>query len=332
MSLAPQVLQAAGLEAAPIAFSDLPLIDLSPMGAAPVERQGVADALREACIGVGFFYVTGHGVNPAVRAKAFEMAEAFFDLPQAEKDKVSNKHSPIFRGYTGLMEENTDPANRGDLHEAFDLSLDLGPDDPDAQRGIYGWGPNLWPARPDGFRHAMMAYHAEMLALSARLYRAFALALHLPEDFFTSMLTKPVGELRLLHYPNQPAPEPDVIGIGAHTDYDTFTILATDDVSALQVQNADGAWVAAPPRPDTFIVNVGDLLQRWTNDIFRSTLHRAVNVSGRRRFSMPFFSSVNPLQIVEVLPSCVSAERPARYEPVAVGAYIEARMAAAYGT
>ena len=336
MTALPRLLAEAGLDARAVAFSELPVIDLAPFAesgaGAAAARHAVADALRRACVEVGFFYLTGHGVPQETTARAFAQAAAFFDLPQAEKDAVSNRLSPIFRGYTATMEENVDPAGAGDLHEAFDLSLEMDPEDPDAHRGLYGWGPNLWPARPEGFRAAMLAYHAEMVALSERLFRAFALALHLPEAHFAPALAKPLAELRLLHYPPQPEPDPSVLGIGAHTDYDCFTILATDDVPALQVLNSEGTWVAAPPRPECFIVNIGDLMERWTNDIFRSTRHRAVNLSGRRRFSMPFFASVNPLHRIETIPSCVSRDRPARYPPVAAGAYVEARMAAAYGT
>jgi isopenicillin N synthase-like dioxygenase len=120
-------------------------------------------------------------------------------------------------------------------------------------------------------------------------------------------------------------------GIGAHSDYDVFTVLATDDVPALQVLNPAGEWIAAPPIPDTFIVNVGDLMERWTNDLYRSTVHRAINCTGRRRFSIPFFSNVNPMEMISVLPSCQSPERPARYEPIGAAAYVEACMQEAYG-
>ena len=176
-----------------------------------------------------------------------------------------------------------------------------------------------------------MQYHAALQELCEALYRGFALSLDLDEHTFTPMLTKPIAELRLLHYPPQSGIDDNVLGIGAHSDYDVFTVLATDDVPALEILNPGGEWIAAPPIADAFIVNVGDLLQRWTNDLYRSTVHRAINRSGRRRYSLVFFSNVDPLETVAVLPSCQSPQRPARYSPIVVADYVESCMQEAYG-
>lgn len=313
-------------------FDSIPVIDIAPLFDDDEEqRTDVGTQIRKACTEVGFFYISGHGVDPEIYDGAFAAAKRFFDLPEARKQAVSIHNSPVMRGYTGLLQENTDPDNHGDLHEAFDASLDLAPDDPDVALGIYGYGVNQWPEMA-GFREPVMAYHAALRALSEALYRGFALSLELDEDHFAPMLTKPVAELRLLHYPPQEGALDDkVLGIGAHSDYDVFTVLATDEVPALQVLNPAGNWIDAPPIPGTFIVNVGDLMERWTNDIYRSTVHRAINATGRRRYSIPFFSNVNPLEMISVLPSCQSPERPARYEPIGAGAYVEACMQEAYG-
>ena len=313
-------------------FDTIPVIDIGPLfDGGDAVRRGVGAEIRAACLEVGFFYIRNHRVDPKVYAAGFDAARRFFDLPKADKDAVSNRHSEVMRGYTGLLEENTDPDNNGDLHEAFDASLDLAPDDPDRALGVYGWGVNLWPDTPD-FREQVMAYHAALLNLSETLYRGFALSLDLPEDHFAPLLTKPIAELRLLHYPPQdPQGDEKVIGIGAHSDYSVFTILATDDVPALQVMNPAGDWVAAPPIPGAFIVNVGDLLERWTNDLYRSTIHRAINTTGKRRYSIAFFSNINPLETFDVLPSCVTEDRAARYQPVGAAAYVEACMQDAYG-
>jgi isopenicillin N synthase-like dioxygenase len=313
-------------------FDQIPAIDIEALFEDDERaRRKVAAEMRAACLEVGFFYVKNHHVDPKVYEGGFDAARRFFDLPQAEKDAVSNRHSPVMRGYTSLLEENTDPDNDGDLHEAFDASLDLSPDDPDCALGIYGWGVNIWPACP-GFREQVMAYHSALQSLSEVLYRAFALSLDLPEDEFALLLKKPIAELRLLHYPPQDAQsEEKVIGIGSHSDYSVFTILATDDVPALQVMNPAGDWVDVPPMSVAFIVNVGDLLQRWTNDLYRSTVHRAINVTGQRRYSIPFFSNINPLETFEVLPSCITEDRLARYAPIGAAAYVEACMQDAYG-
>ncbi len=327
---AARLLTQAETAAAARPFDAVPLIDIHPLVAGGGGEAEVADAIRDACINVGFFYVSGHGIDHALVAGAFDAAQRFFRLPEEDKRAVSIRHSDKMRGYTGLLEENTDPDNEGDLHEAFDIGLDLAEDDPDAHAGIYGWGVNQWPELT-GFREQVLLYHSAMRELAAALYRGFALSLDLPADFFTAKYTKPISELRLLRYPSQPVPQDRTLGIGAHSDYDMFTILATDDVPALQILNPAGAWIDAPPMPGTFIVNVGDLLERWTNDLYRSTIHRAINVGARERYSLPFFSNIDPLEVVDVLPGCVSDERPARYPPVTAAAYVEACMQDAYG-
>ena len=321
-------------EAAVVArpFDEVPHIDITAL----VQQTGdeaeavVASQIRDACIHVGFFYISGHGIDTAFMSNTFDTAKRFFELPDANKQAVSILNSAHMRGYTGLLEENTDPDNLGDLHEAFDAGLDLADDDPDAHSGVYGWGLNQWPELA-GFREQVVAYHTTMVKLSKALYRGFALSLDLDRDFFTSKMNKPVSEIRLLRYPSQPVVDERTPGIGAHSDYDMFTILATDEVPALQLLNSAGEWIDAPPIPDAFIVNVGDLLERWTNDLYRSTIHRAMNDPKRDRYSIPFFSNIDPLEVVDVLPSCVSEDRPARYEPVAAGAYVEACMRDAYG-
>jgi isopenicillin N synthase-like dioxygenase len=312
-------------------FDGIPEIDVAPMAGTDLDaRRAVAAELRQACLEVGFFYVTGHSVDPTVVEAAFTSTERFFALPAEDKAAVSILHSDKLRGYTGLLEENTDPDNAGDLHEAFDIGLELAPDDPDADGDTYGWGHNQWPAL-DGFRDAVLAYYDEMRALCEQLYRAFALSLDLDESFFTDKMTKPIGELRLLRYPGQPERRDDVLGIGAHSDYDVFTVLATDEHEALEILNPAGDWIRVPPRADAFIVNVGDLLERWTNDLYRSTVHRAVNLGHHDRLSIPFFSNIDPMETVAVLESCRSEERPARYPPVQAGPYVEACMQEAYG-
>lgn len=327
-----RVLAQAGATAEAKPFDRIPLIDITPLFSTDAQARAIVGSeIRTACMDVGFFYVSGHGVDEAVYASAFAAAQSFFDLPDEHKSGVSIYNSAAMRGYTGLLEENTDPDNLGDLHEAFDASLDLDPDDPDVVSGTYGYGVNQWPEL-EGFRTVVMAYHQALGVLSETLYRGFALSLDLPEDHFAPMLTKPIAELRLLHYPPQDQHDDGkIMGIGAHSDYDVFTVLATDETPALQVQNPAGTWIDAPPLPGTFIVNVGDLMQRWTNDLYRSTIHRAINRTGQRRYSIPFFSNVNPLEMISVLPSCQSDDRPARYEPIGAAAYVEACMQEAYG-
>ncbi|MCW5623463.1 MAG: isopenicillin N synthase family oxygenase [Burkholderiales bacterium] len=317
-----------GLEARQVPFTEIPIIDFGPMtGSDVAARRAVGDAVRDACTRVGFFYARHHGVDPAIIDAAFSGAHAFFDLPEAAKRGVDIGKSPNLRGYTALLAENTDPSARGDLHEGFDLALEVPADDADVRAGVFGYGPNQWPDALPTLKPALLAYHAAVRAFGERVFCAFALALDLPEDYFRPLIGKPMAHMRVLHYPSQDGPVDDrQIGIGAHSDYECFTMLYTDDVPALQVLNSAGRWIQAPPVPGCFIVNVGDLMARWTNDYFASTVHRAINRSGRRRYSIPFFFGTDSTAVIDVLPTCQGPGRPAKYPAITAGDYIRSRF------
>lgn len=316
-----------------VAFDRIPVIDLAPMQRRDAAaRSAVARELRAACTEVGFFYITGHGVPTAVIAGAFAQCPRFFGLPDAEKRALHLSRAENHSGYTPLLAENTDPTARGDLHEAFDWANELPPDHPARRAAPEHYGANLWPAGLAGFREALTAYGTAMRALADRLFAAFALALDLSADFFVPYTTHPTMIIRLLHYPSQTGTiDPQQIGIGAHSDYECFTILAQDTVPALQVRNQQGVWIDAPPIPGTFVVNIGDQMARWSNDVFASTLHRAVNRSGVARHSIPCFVGTNHDTLITALPSCVGPDRPAKYPPVYAGAHVSARLQASYG-
>ncbi|MEL6919465.1 MAG: 2-oxoglutarate and iron-dependent oxygenase domain-containing protein [Pseudomonadota bacterium] len=328
----PRAFFSSGLQAEQTPFEEIPVIDFGPMHDGDAEaRMAVGDAVRKACTEVGFFYATHHGVPQSVIDGTFDAAHAFFDLPLDAKQAISVEQSDAMRGYTPLLGENTDPDNNGDLHEGFDLALDLPPDDPDVAAGVFGYAPNQWPDGVDGFQDALMRYHGAAIDFGTLVFRAFALALELDENHFAPAITKPMAHMRVLHYPDQTAAQDDKqIGIGAHSDYECFTVLCTDDTPALQVLNSAGTWIQAPPMPDAFIVNVGDLMARWTNNYFQSTVHRAINASGRRRYSIPFFFGVNSQEVIEVLPSCQSPENPPKYKPITASDYIRSRFDETY--
>jgi len=324
---------AAELAAREVPFHEIPVIDFGPMlGGDPAAKQQVAGALREAAIKVGFFYIRNHGVPEAIIKAMFDAGPAFFALPVEEKMKVHVKCSTNNSGYTPLLEENVNPKAKGDLHEAYDIAAELPPDDPALAEGKGLYGVNIWPEDMPEFRKAMLDYHFEVLKLGRRLFRAFALALGQAEDFFEPMITKPTCAQRIIYYPPQEGPiDEDLIGIGAHSDYECFTILAQHEVPALQVLNAAGEWIAAPPIPGTFVINIGDQMARWSNDVFASTLHRAINTTGRARYSAPFFLGTNYDTVIDVLPGCVTPEHPRKYEPVIAGDYVQSRFDATYG-
>lgn len=326
-------LDRADLGARSIDFDAIPLVDVSGLWSPQLrDRQAVADAIGAACRDVGFLYITGHGVPQERIDAVYRMAAAFFDLPREEKLRYDSKRLQRHRGYIEMGDLAADPHNQAayDLQEAYEVSLELPATDPDYLAGHIMYGPNVWPDRPDGFRETIYGYYETVLAVGRRLFRGFALALDLPEDFFDDKIDKPMGQLRVVQYPPQPEPiDPSHIGVSAHTDYECFTILAAS-ASGLQVRNRGGEWIDAPPIPGAFVINIGDIMERWTNDIFTSTVHRVINRSGGKRHSLPFFFGANHDTVVTCLPTCRSDERPPRYGPTTAGEWTVANITAAY--
>lgn len=323
------------LEVRRVAVEQIPVVDLRGIrtgcGSA---RDACAAALDKACREVGFFYIAGHGVAATEISALIREAEHFFTLPLERKMAIYYKDSPIYgRGYMPLGEHQIPgTAERGDLHEAFEFSLELPADDSDHLAGCPMYGPNRWPGDLPDFRDRVYGYYDAIRELGRDLFRAFAIALDLPEEFFESRITKPLGQMRLIHYPPDPGPRDRIQwGIGPHTDYECFTILLQDDAGGLELMNADGEWIAAPPVPGTFVVNVGDLMARWTNDLYASTLHRVVNWSGRERYSFPFFYGANFDAEVSCLPTCQDADHPPKYPATTAGAWAVDQIQKAYG-
>lgn len=309
-----------------VALSALPVIDLSPMRSG-MGKNALAREIRDALVNIGFMYVKGHGVSPGLVTRAYEVSRQFFELPQAQKDALGIAQSGVaLHGYTGFFQENTDPEKTRDFKEIFDLGR------PAADGRVRPFfGPTPWPASLPAFREVMERYHDEMLRLAHHLMAAIALSLDLPEDYFASMMQEPIGIQRLLHYPPQDqVADERLIGIGAHTDYGCLTILSQDKVGGLQVLNRDREWIDAPPLPDTFIVNIGDMLQRLTNGLYLANLHRVINISGQERYSIPCFFDVDYDTVFAPLTQFTGPANPARYEPIVCGAHKWARYVAAY--
>jgi isopenicillin N synthase-like dioxygenase len=311
------------------AINDLPIIDVSGLRSGAIaDRQAVAAALGAACREVGFFYVAGHGIPPAVARGIFDAARDLFALPDAAKEMLSIRRSPHNRGYVGVAAERLDATASPDQKEAFNIGLELPPDDPGLLEGKPFRGVNLWPELP-GWRDRVLAYYDACMALQLDIHRGFALDLGIAEDFFADKMDRPIATLRLLRYPAGTPVAGAEIGAGEHTDYGNLTILATDGVAGLQVRRRDGVWLDAPHVDGAFVCNIGDCLMRWTNDVYVSTPHRVLRPR-QERYSVAFFADANPDALVEVLPGCVAPGQAPRYAPILCGDYLTARLTATY--
>jgi isopenicillin N synthase-like dioxygenase len=302
-----------------------PVVSLAGMRSGdPAARAAVADAVRAACMDKGFLYIVDHGVAPATMAAMFAQARRFFALPDARKAEVDMAKSVSQRGWEPMRRQTTESGTPPDVKEGFYTGNELAADDPRVVAGLFNHGPNQWPANLPGFRETLEAYFVEMEDLCRLTMRALALALYLPEDHFEPFCDGAVSNLKLLHYPPQPPnPRPEEKGCGAHTDWGAITYLLQDDAGGLQVWDQAQGWIDAPPVAGAYVLNLGDLIARWTNDRFRSTLHRVINLSGRERYSVPFFFTGRADHAVVCLPNCLGAGERPKYAPTTTLAHLQ---------
>ncbi|MGJ7565964.1 isopenicillin N synthase family dioxygenase [Variovorax sp. GB1R11] len=308
----------------------VPVVNLEPFLEGTREgKEAVAQAIRRAAETVGFMYLSGHGVAQATIDAAFNASRQFFQLPEEEKIKV--KVNDAHRGFIPMGNATIAGTTKPSANESFLAGVDLGPDDPDVKAGTPLHGPNRWPEALPSFRQNIEAYQQALTGLGGQLLRAFAIALDLEEEFFVPSFVKPMSFVRLLHYPPQPPNRADdEFGLAPHTDYGFATILAQDEVGGLQVRRRGGGWIDVPMIPGTFVVNIGDMLMRWTNDRWISNPHRVINTSGRERFSVPFFFDPTYRTNVECISTCQGPENPVKYGQVIWGEYLKNKFDTAY--
>jgi isopenicillin N synthase-like dioxygenase len=291
-------------------FTSVPIVDISGLHSPEeAERHRVAGELGKAASEVGFFYISGAGIGDELFEHLLAATKEFFALPLDDKMRSYIGLSKCHRGYVPSGEEGL-ATGMPEMKEAFDTALDLPADDPDYLAGNPMLGPNVWPDLP-GFADAVTAYYDALLDVGHRLLWAFAVALGEDPDTFSKHATKTPSQLRLIHYPH----DPDAVdgeGIGAHTDYECFTLLKPT-APGLEVMNGDGDWIDVPPVPGTFVVNIGDMLELWTNGVYVATSHRVRKVS-EERYSFPLFFNVDYHTEVKPLPQFTSRghkQRPA---------------------
>jgi isopenicillin N synthase-like dioxygenase len=289
-------------------FTSIPIVDITGLRSPDrAERERVATDIGKAASEVGFLYISGTGIDEALFDRMLTATKTFFALPVEEKMRSYIGLSTCHRGYVPVGEEGVE-TGMPDLKEAFDTALDLPADDPDYVAGNPMLGPNVWP-EVDGFAESVTAYYQAVLDLGNQLLWAFAVALGEDPDTFTQHATKTPSQLRLVHYPYNPDAE-DVLGIGAHTDYECFTLLKPT-APGLEVLNGAGEWVDVPPVPDAFVVNIGDLLELWTNGAYVATSHRVRKVK-EERYSFPLFFNVDYHTEVKPLPQFVAGDGTSR--------------------
>tara|TARA_B100000029_G_C17571720_1_gene956829 strand:- start:1439 stop:2419 length:981 start_codon:yes stop_codon:yes gene_type:complete len=314
-------------------FKEIPIIDISPLLNPYAGKNAISQTAQEignACKNIGFFYIKNHQIPNDHLDRVIQSMTGFFDLPENEKMKIHINQSKIFRGYTPLGKELTN--GKYDWHECIDFGLDLSPDHPDVISGKQLMGPNQWPEKPVKFKKVIEKHWNLMIVLGRRITEGLALSLGLERNYFSPFMSKSHSFLRILNYPPYERDRGEKVGdgIGAHIDYGFLTMLLQDEVGGLEVKNADNEWVKAPKIPGTFIINIGHMIQRWTNDHYKATVHRVIPPNDAMRVSLPFFFEPNFDTIVVPLEKFCSDKNPAKYEPFHFGDYVEKTFTTSY--
>ncbi|CEM19829.1 unnamed protein product [Vitrella brassicaformis CCMP3155] len=331
-------------------WQSIPVIDLSE------DPSTTCNKLKDAAESVGFFYLRGHGIADDEFAAVFSALKTFFALPMEDKMKIHTSKTGGVRGYIGLFEQGNygidaadqraaeaaaTAADEGqapheasddegvrlgedglplDYKEVFTMGTELSESHPHYHATLFA--PNVFPDGLPAWRDVIDCYYRRVWEVALRMYRLIALFLGLPEDHFGPFITEPMNSMNCLHYPPYSGSHPRQLGIGAHTDYECFTLLAQDGVPGLEIMNDDNEWVAVPPNGTDFVVNIGDMLARWSNGRFKSTVHRARNPTAEHRYSIAYFCCCN---FETPLTPLVNADHP-KYPPVLAGVHMLDRI------
>jgi len=314
-------------------FKEIPVIDISPLVGPqdnPKSLRKTAKEIENACKNIGFFYVKNHQIPQNHLDAVILVMQEFFNLPEEEKMKIHIGNSDVFRGYTPLGKELTNA--KYDWHECVDFGLDLEPNHPEVIAGNQLLGPNQWPENQPNFRKALESHWDLMILLGRRITEGLAMSLGFDKKKFARFMNKSHSFMRISNYPPYGKDQEENMGdgIGAHIDYGFLTILLQDNIGGLEVKNADNEWVSAPMIPGTFLINIGHMIQRWTNDYYKATVHRVIPPKHETRCSLPFFFEPNFDAIVVPLDTFCSKNNPPRYKPFHFGNYLESKFTTSY--
>ncbi|MEM9784361.1 MAG: 2-oxoglutarate and iron-dependent oxygenase domain-containing protein [Pseudomonadota bacterium] len=299
----------------------LPVIDLSALfGDDVAGKAAVSAALDAAARTSGFFYITGHGIDPALMAAMFRASRQFHEMPRPWKMRYWCGHSTNHRGYVPFEENGVRFPEVINFNEAWDMSFEAPADHPLAMQGWRMTGPNVWPDIP-GWRETVSAYYDAIFGLGLKMMDALAGALGVDPAALRAEVTCPTSQLRMLRYlPNAMEATEERTGISSHSDFECFTILLQGG-PGLQVMNAEDIWIEAPPIEGAFIVNIGDIFEAWSGGRYKSTQHRVVN-TGRERYSFPLFFGLDYDAVVQPLEPFRTEATLAKYPPFKAGDHL----------
>ncbi|ETS83097.1 hypothetical protein PFICI_04973 [Pestalotiopsis fici W106-1] len=312
---------------------EMPLIDLSTIDGDFEARKAIAKKIKHAAENTGFFYINNHGIPEELIQEALDSCKQFFAQPLSDKEKVRTKISGKSVGYTGVGGTQINKTETKDNKETFSMRYDVR-NDPlhkESSHVVDDLEDFIWneTSHLEGFRSTLVEFYQRRLQLARKLIRLVALALDLPEDYFDAIVTHPGADAVHIHYPGvDEADHKDEIdvGLGSHTDIQCITLLWQDNSGGLQVLSLGGEWLDARPIDGTLVINVGDFLQRLSNNKFRSTVHRVYNRNKSSRYAMPFFLGFNPEAVCEVVPTCIDEDHPPLYEPISCGKWHSDRL------
>jgi isopenicillin N synthase-like dioxygenase len=316
---------AAGLSAQAQAMpASIPVVDIGALyGNDAADKKAVAARIGAACDDIGFFYVVNHNVAIDTIDHAVAMADKFFKQPESERLKVkSDKNNRGYREVGDVVHRNGKPSAR----DNFDIGFPVTADDPEVKAGTPLYAPNVWPDLPD-FREALEAYYGETYKLGMKILEGFALYLGKDEGFFTRHFTKPVADMVINHYLGAAGLHISDQASGPHTDHGIVTILWQDSLGGLEVMGKDGNWISVTPLRGSYVINIGELMKRWTNGRFKATVHRVVHLQDKSRYSMPLFCNPDFRTIVDPRDLGVS-DAEAQYPPVMSGDFLLSRFKA----
>ena len=288
------------------------------------ERLSIAKQVEVPCQTLGFFYIKDAPISPVLVNQMFVETKRFFAQPLVQKNQISWESESCNFGYVGYKRERLNESQLGDLKEALNIT----PAQKDVSR-------NLASATTDLFQNTVLTFDRACAEIALVICQLLALALKLPENFFIEPHNEQNNTLRLLHYPPlKTLPQPGQLRAGEHSDYGSFTLLFSDGIEGLEIQNLVGDWMSVPQQTDAILVNIGDLMERWTNKKFRSTRHRVTIPSEpflqQSRYSIAYFCHPNDDILIDCIDSCSSEENPPQYPPILAAAYLIERLQATY--